>query len=307
MGRFILRRILILIPTLLVIMTLSYALMRAAPGGPFDQEKPLPPAIRKNIEAKFHDDWPMWKQYLHYVAGVARFDFGPTYKYADRTVNDVIAEGLPVSLELAAVALVIALALGLGAGLIGAVFRGRWPDKLVMATALGGLCVPNFVLAPLLILVFALTFRLLPAARFVSARHVILPATALGASYVAYVARMVRAGVVETVQLDFIRTARAKGLSERVVVTRHALPLGLLPVVSYLGPAVVGLMTGSVVIEKIFGIPGLGRYFVDAAINRDYTLSMGIVIVDASLLLVANLVVDVVYGLLDPRVREGTK
>lgn len=305
MLRFVLRRLAIMIPTLFAVLTLSYVLMRAAPGGPFDQDKPLPPEIRRNIEARYHHDWPMWKQYLHYLAGVARFDFGPTYRYADRTVNEVIAEGLPVSLELAAVALALAVLFGLGAGLVGAVWRGRWPDKLLLGLSLGGMCVPNFVLAPLLVFVFALTLPWLPAARFVGLRHVVLPAVALAASYVAYIARLVRAGVVETVQLDFIRTARAKGLCEAAVVGRHALPTGLLPVVSYLGPAMVGLMTGSVVIEKIFDIPGLGRYFVDAAINRDYTLAMGIVVVDATLVLVANLAVDLVYGLLDPRVRQA--
>jgi oligopeptide transport system permease protein len=305
MTRFLLRRLAVIVPTLLAVMTLSYAIMRVVPGGPFDAEKPLSPAIRKNIEARFHHDWPMWKQYVHYLAGVATFDFGASYRYEDRTVNEIIAEGLPVSLELAATGLALAVVFGFAAGLVGALYRGKWPDKLVMATALGGLCVPNFVLAPLLVLVFALSLQWLPAARFVGPRHLVLPAIALAATYVAYIARLVRAGLIETVRLDFVRTARAKGLGELHVVGKHAMPLGMLPVVSFLGPASAGLLTGSVVIEKIFNIPGLGRYFVDAAINRDFTLAMGIVIVDASLVMLANLVVDVVYGLLDPRVRQS--
>lgn len=305
MLRYVLRRLVVLPPTLLVIVTVSWLLMKAAPGGPFDQEKPLPPDIRRNVEAKYHHDWPLWKQYLHYVGGVARGDLGPSYRYADRSVNEFIREGLPVSMRLAAAALVLALVVGLLAGITGAVFRGRWPDKLASAAALGGLCVPNFVLGPLLVLLFALVLPWFPAARFTSLRHVVLPAIALAAVYVAYVSRLVRAGLVETVRLDFVRTARAKGLAEWRVVGRHALPLGLMPVVSFLGPASVGLMTGSVVIEKLFNVPGLGRYFVDAAFNRDYTLAMGIVIVEAILLLVMNLVVDVVYGLLDPRIRQA--
>jgi oligopeptide transport system permease protein len=304
MGRHVAQRVLLMVPTLLLVVTLAYVLMRLAPGGPFDQEKPLPPEIRRNIEAKFHHDWPLWKQYVHYLANVARGDLGPSYKYADRTVNEIIAEGLPASLTLAGAALLVAIVLGFAAGIVGAVFRGRWPDRLVMGLALGGLCVPNFVLGPVLVLLFALTLQWLPAARFTSPLHVLLPATALAGAYVAYVARLVRAGLAETIRLDFVRTARAKGLPESLVVIRHALPLGMLPVVSFLGPATVGLMTGGVVVEKLFNVPGLGRYFVDAALNRDYTLAMGIVIVEAVLLLVMNLVVDLLYFVLDPRVRR---
>lgn len=304
MRRHLLRRVLLMLPTLLVVVTLAYVLMRLAPGGPFDQEKPLPPEIRKNIEAKFHHDWPLWKQYLHYLAGAAQGDLGPSYRYADRTVNEIIAEGLPTSLALTGAALLIAILLGFSAGIIGAVYRGRWPDRAVMGLALGGLCVPNFVLGPLLVFLFALTLQWLPAARFTGPLHVILPATALAGAYVAYVARLVRAGLAETVRLDFVRTARAKGLPERVVIVRHALPLGMLPVVSFLGPATVGLLTGGVIVEKLFNVPGLGRYFVDAALNRDYTLAMGIVIVEAVLLLVMNLAVDLLYGVLDPRARQ---
>lgn len=305
MIRWLLRRVLGLVPTMFVVVTVAWLLMKAAPGGPFDQERQLPPEILANLEAKYHLDWPLWKQYLHYVGNVLRGDLGPTYRYVDRSVNDVIVDALPVSLLLAGCALIIAIVLGFMAGVIGAVFRGKWPDRLTAGIALGGMCVPNFVLGPLLIAVFALAFQWLPAARFTSWRHMVLPSFALSFIYIAYISRLVRAGVVETLQSDWVRTARAKGLSETVVVGKHALPLGLLPVVSFLGPATVGLMTGSVVIEKLFNIPGLGRHFVDAAFNRDITLAMGIVLVQAVLLLVMNLLVDVAYGLLDPRIRQS--
>lgn len=305
MIRWLLRRVAGLVPTLLAVVTVAWLLMKAAPGGPFDQERKLPPEILKNLEAKYHHDWPLWKQYVHYVGNVLQGDLGPTYRYVDRTVNDVIADALPVSLLLAGCALVIALVMGLLAGVVGAVFRGKWPDRLTAGIALGGMCVPNFVLGPLLIGVFALGLQWLPAARFTSWKHLILPSMALSFIYVAYVSRLVRAGLVETLQSDWVRTARAKGLPESTVVGRHALPLGLMPVVSFLGPATVGLMTGSVVIEKLFNIPGLGRHFVDAAFNRDVTLAMGIVIVEAVLLVVMNLLVDLAYGFLDPRIRQS--
>jgi oligopeptide transport system permease protein len=305
MLRFILRRLLIMVPTLFVIMTLSWVLIRSAPGSALDRERPLPPEVRKNVEAHFGLDKPLWQQYAIYMGRLFHGDLGPSLTLNDRSVNEVVASGLPVSLSLAVVALVLALVLGMVAGLVGAIFRGQWPDKVLMGLAIGGLCVPNFVLAPLLVLIFALTLQWLPAARFVSLRYMWLPAISLAALYVSYVARLVRAGLIETVRLDFVRTARAKGLSEAVVIGRHALPMGLLPVVSFIGPAAVGLITGSVVIEKYFGIPGLGRYFVDAAINRDDTMALGIVLVEAALLMVANLAVDLAYGLLDPRVRQA--
>lgn len=305
MTRWLLRRIAGLVPTMFVVVTVAWLLMKAAPGGPFDQERQLPPEILANLEAKYHHDWPLWKQYLHYVGNVLQGDLGPTYRYVDRSVNDVIADALPVSLLLAGFALIIAIGCGFVAGVVGAVFRGKWPDRLTAGIALGGMCVPNFVLGPLLIAVFALAFQWLPAARFTSWRHLVLPSFALSFIYIAYISRLVRAGVIETLQSDWVRTARAKGLSEATVVGKHALPLGLLPVVSFLGPATVGLMTGSVVIEKLFNIPGLGRHFVDAAFNRDITLAMGIVLVQAVLLVVMNLLVDVAYGLLDPRIRQA--
>lgn len=305
MIRWLIKRLLALVPTLLTVVTVAWLLMKAAPGGPFDQERKLPPEILANLEAKYHHDWPLWKQYVHYLGNVVQGDLGPTYRYVDRTVNDVIRDALPVSLLLAGCALVIAIGLGLCAGIVGAVFRGKFLDRVTAGLALGGMCVPNFVLGPLLIAVFALGLQWLPAARFTSFRHLILPSFALSFIYVAYVSRLVRAGLVETLGSDWVRTARAKGLDETTVVGRHALPLGLLPVVSFLGPATVGLMTGSVVIEKLFNIPGLGRHFVDAAFNRDVTLAMGIVLVEAVLLVLMNLVVDVVYGFLDPRIRQS--
>lgn len=344
MGRYVLRRLLAMVPVLFVILTVSFVLMKLAPGGPFDAEKPVPAEIRRSLELKYklRDPWCERRflpalargeglgeeeeralraaspggsrlervcsglsQYAWLLRGYAQGDLGPTYRYKDRSVNEVIAAGLPATLTLALVALLWALVLGLGAGIIAAVFQNRWQDHAAMAAALLGISIPSFVLGPLLILVFSIGLSVLPPARWDGVRYAILPGIALGSVYAAYIARLTRGGLLEVIRQDYIRTARAKGLSERVVILRHALRGGLVPVVSYLGPALAGLFTGSLVIERIFNIPGIGRYFVDAALNRDYTLAMGVVVVDAVFLLVANLLVDVVLGLLDPRVRYG--
>jgi oligopeptide transport system permease protein len=302
MGAFAVKRLLDLIPTMLAIVACCFFLLRAAPGGPFDQEKKLPPEIRAQIEKTYHFDKPLYQQFWHYLGMLARFDLGPSYKYKSRTVNEIIASGFPVSLQLGLLALIFATIIGIGAGVIAAMRQNTWVDYSAMTVAMIGVAIPNFVLGPLLILLFSLTLWLLPPARWESWRHMILPSFSLGLLYAASVARLARGGMLEVLRQDFIRTARAKGLKERVVILRHAVRGGLLPVVSYLGPALSSLMVGSIVVEKIFNVPGIGRYFIEGSINRDYTLVMGVVITYAVFLLFFNFVVDILYGVLDPRV-----
>jgi oligopeptide transport system permease protein len=300
--RYLAGRLLGLPPVLLVIVTGSFFVMRIAPGGPFDMERALPAEVRANIEARYHLDEPLVRQYLRYLGDVARGDLGPSFRYPDRTVTELITLGFPVSLTLGGCALGFAVLLGGAAGILAGVHHNRLVDYLTMTVALGGVSIPNFVLGPLLILVFALWLGWLPVAGWGSWRHLVLPSLTLGVFYMAYVARLSRAGMLEVIFQDFVRTARAKGLGEAVVVLRHALPSAVLPVASYLGPAAAGALTGSVVVETIFGIPGIGRYFVTSALNRDYTMVLGTVIFYSSLLVLFNLVVDLLYAWLDPRV-----
>lgn len=305
MTRFIFRRLLWMVPTLWVVATVTFFLMRVAPGGPFMSEKEIPPEIRQAIEARYGLDRPLGEQYLTFLGNTARLDFGPSYRNPSRTVREMIAAGFPVSLELGLEALLFALLVGIPAGVIAALRQNKAVDHAVMGTSLLGVSLPDFVLGPLLIFVFALNLAWLPPALWEGPAHRILPAITLGSVYVAYIARLTRSGMLEVVRQDWIRTARAKGLPESVVVVRHALKGALLPVVSFLGPAAARLVTGSIVVEKIFAIPGLGRYFVDGAFNRDYTLVMGVVLFYAALLILLNLVVDVMYSVLDPRVEPA--
>ena len=302
MARYLAGRLAGVPPVLLVIVTVSFFVMRVAPGGPFDLERTLPPEVRANVEARYHLDEPLARQYVRYLGDVLRGDLGPSFRYPDRTVTELIGLGVPVSLTLGVCALLFALVLGGAAGILAALRHNRLVDYLTMSLALGGVSVPNFVLGPLLMFVFALWLGWLPVAGWGSWRHLVLPTVTLGVLYTAYVARLSRAGMLEVLFQDFVRTARAKGLRESVVVLRHALPGAVLPVVSYLGPAAAGALTGSVVVETIFGIPGIGRYFVQSALNRDYTMVLGTVIVFSSLLVVFNLIVDLLYAWLDPRV-----
>ena len=299
---FVLRRVAGFLPVLFVIISLSFFIMRLAPGGPFDQERVLPEQVRENIETRYHLNEPLWKQYLRYLGDVARGDLGPSFRYPDRSVNELLGLGVPVSLLLGACALAIAILLGGAVGLLAGVRRNSFVDYLTMSLALGGVSVPNFVLGPLLTLVFALGLGWLPVAGWGTWRHLILPSVTLGMFYAAYVARLTRAGMLEVIGQEFIRTARAKGLREATVVLRHALPSAILPVVTYLGPASAAILTGSVVVETIFGIPGIGRYFVGSALNRDYTMVLGTVLAFSVLLLLFNLIVDILYAYLDPRV-----
>jgi len=305
MIRSILRRLLELVPTILVIVLASFALVRLAPGSPFSSEKEIPPEVRRQLDAKYGFDKPLPVQFLRYLGNLARGDLGLSTKYPQRTVNEIIAAGFPVTLTLAAVALIWSLLVGITAGIIGAVRQNTVWDHAAMAAALVGISIPSFVLGPLLVLVVSLRWHLLPPAGWGDWRHVILPGLTLGTIYAASIARLTRGGMLEVVRSDFIRTARAKGLSERLVIWRHMLKGGLLPVVSYLGPAIASMLTGSVVVEKIFNVPGIGPYFVDAAFNRDYFLVMGIVLLYAFFLLVMNLVVDITYSLLDPRIESS--
>lgn len=304
MTRFILKRLLEIVPVLFIIVTLVFFMIRLAPGGPFDTEKSVPPEVRENIEAYYHLDLPLYRQYIMYLGRLVHGDLGPSFKNANFSVNELIALGFPVSLELGLYALAIALAIGLAAGISASLKPNSARDYVPMSLAMAGICIPNFVLGPLLVLVFALWLGWLPASGWDGPLYKILPALTLGAAYAAYVARLTRGSMLEVLSQDFIRTARAKGLSEPRVVLRHALRGGIQPVVSFLGPATAGLLSGSFVIETIFQIPGLGRFFVQAAFNRDYTMILGTVLFYATLILVLNLAVDVIEAFLDPRIRE---
>ena len=300
---YIVRRVAGFGPVLLVIVSLSFFLMRLAPGGPFDQDRALPEQVRANIEARYHLNDSLWRQYRRYLEDVLRGDLGPSFRYPDRSVNELLGLGFPVSLTLGLCGLSVAVVLGGVTGVLAALRRNTFLDDLTMSFALGGISVPNFVLGPILMLVFALWLGWLPVAGWGTWRHLVLPSITLGTFYAAYVARLTRAGMLEVIGQDFIRTARAKGLHEATIVFRHALPSAIVPVVTYLGPASAAVLTGSVVVETIFSIPGIGRYFVGSALNRDYTMVLGTVVFYSLLLLISNLVVDVVYALLDPRVQ----
>lgn len=297
------RRLVSAVLTIFVVITVSFFMMRLTPGGPFSRERSFPPEILKNIEAKYDLDKPVIVQYGIYLKRILlHFDFGPSTRYADRSVNELIASGFGYSLKIGVGALIVALLVGLLAGLIGALNHNKKLDHIVMGFAMVGVSVPEFVLANLLVLGFALGLQWVPVAGIDDWRGYILPWITLGLIYASSIARLTRGGMLEILGQDFIRTAKAKGLPSRTIVFRHTLKGGLLPVVSYLGPATAGMFAGSLIIERIFNIPGLGRFLIDAAINRDYTMSMGATIVFASLIIVMNVIVDCLYGLLDPRV-----
>ncbi|BBO57896.1 oligopeptide ABC transporter permease OppB [Cobetia marina] len=305
MLSYTLKRLLQAIPTLLIVITLSFFLMRVAPGGPFDGERRLPPEIEQNLRAAYHLDEPLPMQYLRYLGDLVQGDLGPSFKYKDFDVSELISQGFPASLELGMWAILAALLIGVPLGVIAAIRRNSTADYVVMSTALAGIAVPNFVIAPLLALVFGVLLGWLPAGGWNGGawQNLLLPVVALSIQQIAYIARMMRASMIEVLGSHYIRTARAKGLSEWKVILRHALRPAMLPVVSYLGPAIAGIITGSVVIEQIFGIPGIGRYFVQGALNRDYTLVMGTVVFYGALILLLNLIVDLLYSMLDPQIR----
>ena len=338
MLRFLFRRFLWFGITIMTVMTVSFFLMHSVKGGPFDGERKLDPVVEANIKARYHLDWPLWRQYLHYVGpfnlddnrallsygdagdvtlwrsenragdsvkafgGVFAGDFGPSFRYKDFTVNEILAESLPISMLLGVLSMMFALSLGISAGIASALRPGSGLDLALRLAATGGIALPNFVIASFLIIVFVFLIPLLPVAGWGTIQHMLLPGFCLGLVFAAYIARLTRTGMLETLSADYIRTAHAKGLSPRTVVLRHALKGGLLPVVSYLGPATAGILTGSLVIEKIFFIPGTGSHFINAASNRDYTLAMGVTILFTVLVYTLNTVVDMAYTLLDPRI-----
>lgn len=319
MARFLLRRALWFVVTSWAVITIAFFVLRAAPGGPFSGERKLHPTVEAALRAQYHLDWPLWKQYLHTLGplnlderglfgdasdvfgGVLALDFGPSMQHRDVSVNDALAQSLPISIALGGLALAIALVLGLSAALISAHAPNSRFDRLVRILSASGLVLPNFVIASLLVLVFAFWIPIAPVAGWGAPRHMLLPAVSLALPFAAYIARLARAGLLETLSKDYIRTARAKGASEARVLWRHALRGALTPVVSYLGPAAAGVLTGSLVIERIFAIPGAGTHFVASALNRDYTMAMGVTVVYAVMVFGFNTAVDVAYTLLDPR------
>ena len=305
MLRFAMRRLLASIPTLLVLITLAFFMMRLAPGGPFDKERSLLPEIEAAINAAYHLDEPLWQQYLRYMGGLLRGDLGPSFQYAGFSVSELIAQGFPVSLAIGLSSMVLALLIGGAAGIWAAMRQNRFGDWSVMTLSMAGISLPSYVIAPLMILLFAVTLHWLPAGGWEQGRYLdmLMPVLALALPQIAYIARLMRGSMIEVLRSNFIRTARAKGLPEHRVILRHALKPAMMPILSFLGPTAAGVITGSVVIEQIFGIPGLGRYFVQAAINRDYTLVLGVVIFYGLLIVLFNFLVDLLYGTLDPRVR----
>lgn len=322
MTRFLLRRAAWFVVTVWLVVSVSFVLMRSVRGGPFSGERALSPALEARLAERYHLDWPLWKQYLQYVGpfdwsehgaaflggdgartfgGLLALDLGPSFRYRDFTVNDILAQSLPISATLGALALLWALALGVPAGIVSAVRRGSALDLAVRLAATVGIALPNFVVAGLLLVLFVFQLGLLPPAGWGGLRHLLLPSFVLGLPYAAYIARLVRSGMLEVLSSDFVRTARAKGLPPRIVLVRHALRAAILPLVTYLGPATAGILTGSLVVEKIFAIPGTGSHFVNSALNRDYTLAMGVTLVYTVLVYVLNLAVDLAHALLDPR------
>ncbi|MCV2448811.1 MULTISPECIES: oligopeptide ABC transporter permease OppB [Paracoccus] len=304
MFGFILRRLAVAIPTLLLLIVVSFLLMHAAPGGPFTQERALPPQVLANLNAKYGLDDPLWRQIVNYVWGiVAHFDFGPSFVYPDRSVNQIIAAGFPVTLTYGGIAFVVAVAVGVSLGVAAAIRQNSWLDYLAVGVSIGAQVLPNFVMAPILVLVFTLWLGWLPGGGWGGPIYWIMPVVALSTSFMASIARITRSSMLEVLGSNHIRTARAKGLPESRVILRHALKPALLPVISYLGPAFVTMITGSVVVDMYFSTGGIGRSFVDSALNRDYAVMMGITILVGALTIFFNLVVDVLYAWIDPKIR----
>lgn len=305
MLAFILKRLLQAVPVLLIVITVAFLFVHAAPGGPFSSERAVPPEILKALDARYRLDQPLHVQYFAYLGELARGELGPSFKYPGRSVAEIIALGMPVTLELGAYALCIALLVGVGAGVAAATRPNSWRDHVAMSLAMAGICLPTFVMGPLLILVFGIRLEWLPVTGWGwLPGDKVLPSLTLGLAYAAYIARLSRGGMLEILCQDFIRTARAKGVPESAIILRHALRGGLQPVVSFLGPAAAGLLGGSFVVETLFQIPGLGRYYVQAAFNRDYTLVLGMTIFFSTLIILFNLLADVVTAWLDPRLRR---
>ncbi|HHV78850.1 MAG TPA: ABC transporter permease [Firmicutes bacterium] len=303
MWRFILRRLVSMVIALWIVVTVTFFLMHAIPGGPFTSEKKIPESILKNIEARYRLDQPLMVQYWDYLKQVITWDLGPSFKHEGRTVNDIINEGFPVSAALGAVAILLSLMIAVPAGMISALKQNGWQDNLIMFFSIIGIAVPSYVIAAVLMYVIGYKLALLPVALWGTPKHMILPAITLAASPTATIARLMRSSTLEVINQDYVKTAKAKGLSGAAVLYRHVLKNAIIPVVSYLGPLIATVFTGSFVVERLFAIPGLGRDYVYSIYDRDYTTIMGVTIFYALLLLVMNLVVDIAYALLDPRIQ----
>jgi oligopeptide transport system permease protein len=303
--KYALKRILGAIPTLLLVIAIAFLMVHAAPGGPFDSERALAPAIEANIERYYQLDESLPEQFIRYLNGLWRGDLGPSYRLRDYTVAEIIAGALPLSMRLGTVAMILALIIGVGAGVVAALRKNTLIDRAVTGFAMIGISVPVFVIAPVMVLVFAVTLDWLPASFSggESAARLIMPVIALALPQIAYIARLTRASMINVLSSDFVRTARAQGLSTMSIVRFHAFKPAMLPLLSYMGPAIAGVLTGSVVVEQVFGIPGVGQFFISGALNRDYTLVLGITIFYAALVILLNLIVDILYGFLDPRIR----
>ena len=305
MLKFALGRLLQAIPVLLIVISATFLLVHSAPGGPFSADKAVPPEVIRALEAQYNLDQPLWQQYLSYLGDVLQGDLGPSFKYSGRTVNELIAAGLPATAELALYAMLVALVIGVSAGVLAAIRPNTMQDYLPMSAAMLGICMPSFLLGPLLVLVFGIHLEWLPVSGWGDIPgDKILPAITLGTGYAAYIARLSRGGMLEVLSQDYIRTARAKGLSEPLIIFKHALRGGLIPVVAFLGPAFAGLLGGSFVVETIFQIPGLGRFYVQAAFNRDYTMILGMTIFFAALITLFNLLSDMLALWLNPKLRQ---
>ncbi len=303
MFAYIIRRIFWSVIILLILSLITFTLMHIIPGGPFDREKKLPSEIIANLEAYYHLDEPFWKQYLNYLGGIIHFDLGPSFSSRSRTVNDIIRQQAPISAQLGLFAFFIAVALGIPLGILGALKQNTAIDYTCMWLAILGVSIPNIALGPFLMWIFGLKLGWLPIARWGGISHMILPALTLGTAYSAIIARLTRASMLQVIREDYIRTARAKGLSERIVMLHHALKNALIPVTTVLGPIFAIIITGSMIVEQIFAIPGIGKYFVTSVTNRDYPVIMGITLFFGAIIVIANLVVDITYGFLDPRIR----
>ncbi|MDF7489297.1 oligopeptide ABC transporter permease OppB [Proteus mirabilis] len=305
MLKFIFRRFLETIPTLFILITISFFMMRLAPGSPFTGERKLPPEVMANIEAKYHLNDPIYKQYFDYLIQLSKGDLGPSFKYKDYSVNTLVGKAFPVSAKLGLSAFVLAVIFGVGAGVIAALNQNTKWDYTVMTFAMTGVVIPSFVVAPLLVLIFAITLRWLPAGGWNGGQiqYMLLPMVALSLSYIASISRITRSSMIEVLHSNFIRTAKAKGLPMKRIVLRHALKPALLPVISYMGPAFVGIITGSMVIETIFGLPGIGQLFVNGALNRDYSLVLSLTIIVGGLTILFNAIVDILYAVIDPKIR----
>lgn len=307
MFRFIIKRILQAIPVILIVIAATFFLVRSAPGGPFDTEKAISQDILRALNERYHLNDPLWKQFADYLWNLLRLDLGPSFKFPGRTVNEIIANGMPITFELGFYALLFACLIGITAGVIGALKKNTWLDYVPMSFSMLGICMPSFLLGPTLVLIFGIYLEWLPVSGWGDFSQKILPSITLGGAYAAYIARLSRSGMLEVLNQDYIRTARAKGVPESKIVFKHALRGGLLPVVSFLGPAMAGLLAGSFVVETVFQIPGLGRFYVQAAFNRDYTMVMGTTILLGTLIVVFNTLSDIVLILLNPKLSYSQK